>query len=57
MFYGNLMGRVYRLQYTLNQERNGELRMCTKVMFKAKAVPLHAMEELWGRGGIAPTHS
>jgi hypothetical protein len=24
---------------------------------KAKAVPLHAMEVLGGRGGIAPTHS
>jgi hypothetical protein len=24
---------------------------------KSKAVPLHAMEALWGRGGIAPTHS
>jgi hypothetical protein len=24
---------------------------------KGKAVPLHAMEALWGRGGIAPTHS
>jgi hypothetical protein len=22
-----------------------------------KAVPLHATEALWGRGGIAPTHS
>jgi hypothetical protein len=25
--------------------------------FKAKAVPLHAMNVLGGRGGIAPTHS
>jgi hypothetical protein len=25
-------------------------------MCKSKAVPLHAMEALWGRGGIAPTH-
>jgi hypothetical protein len=24
---------------------------------KSKAVPLHAMEAYWGRGGIAPTHS
>jgi hypothetical protein len=24
---------------------------------KRKAVPLHAMEALGGRGGIAPTHS
>jgi hypothetical protein len=24
---------------------------------KSKAVPLHAMEALGGRGGIAPTHS
>jgi hypothetical protein len=27
------------------------------VKSKNKAVPLHAMEELRGRGGIAPTHS
>jgi hypothetical protein len=25
--------------------------------FSDKAVPLHAMEALGGRGGIAPTHS
>jgi hypothetical protein len=24
---------------------------------KGKAIPLHAMEALWGRGGIAPNHS
>jgi hypothetical protein len=24
---------------------------------KSKAVPLHAMEAVGGRGGIAPTHS
>jgi hypothetical protein len=24
---------------------------------KAKAIPLHAMKALWGRGGIVPTHS
>jgi uncharacterized membrane protein SirB2 len=24
---------------------------------QSKAVPLHAMEAHWGRGGIAPTHS
>jgi hypothetical protein len=28
-----------------------------KVKIKGKAVPLHAMEALGGRGGIAPTHS
>jgi hypothetical protein len=26
-------------------------------VIKGKAVPLHAMEALGGRGGIAPTHS
>jgi hypothetical protein len=26
-------------------------------VIEAKAVPLHAMESLGGRGGIAPTHS
>jgi hypothetical protein len=26
-------------------------------LLKKKAVPLHAMEALGGRGGIAPTHS
>jgi hypothetical protein len=29
----------------------------TKAKKKGKAVPLHAMEALWERGGIAPTHS
>jgi hypothetical protein len=24
---------------------------------KSKAVPLHAVDAHWGRGGIAPTHS
>jgi hypothetical protein len=28
-----------------------------KTKGKGKAVPLHAMEALGGRGGIAPTHS
>jgi hypothetical protein len=28
-----------------------------KSKVKSKAVPLHAMETLGGRGGIAPTHS
>jgi hypothetical protein len=27
------------------------------LIVKGKAVPLHAMEALGGRGGIAPTHS
>jgi hypothetical protein len=27
------------------------------IVKKGKAVPLHAMEALGGRGGIAPTHS
>jgi hypothetical protein len=27
------------------------------IVLKSKAVPLHAMEALGGRGGIAPTHS
>jgi hypothetical protein len=26
-------------------------------VYKSKAVPLHVMETLGGRGGIAPTHS
>jgi hypothetical protein len=29
----------------------------TGVIYKAKAVPLHAVEALGGRGGIAPAHS
>jgi hypothetical protein len=34
-------------------------RLCTPIVYesKGKAVPLHAMEALGGRGGIAPTHS
>jgi hypothetical protein len=34
---------------------SGAIRKCYKK--KSKAVPLHAMEALGGRGGIAPTHS
>jgi hypothetical protein len=30
---------------------------CCVLLLKGKAVPLHAMEALGGRGGIAPTHS
>jgi hypothetical protein len=29
----------------------------TYIFYKAKAVPLHAMKALGGRGGITPTHS
>jgi hypothetical protein len=32
-------------------------RLCKINEKKGKAVPLHAMEALGGRGGIAPTHS
>jgi hypothetical protein len=35
-------------------KHNSALLKCKKV---SKAVPLHAMEALGGRGGIAPTHS
>jgi hypothetical protein len=31
--------------------------LLSSVKVKSKAVPLHAMEAHWGRGGIAPTHS
>jgi hypothetical protein len=33
------------------------IKTCTIAEFTKKAVPLHAMEALGGRGGIAPTHS
>jgi hypothetical protein len=40
---------------------NFEISIHRKVLYsvvlKGKAVPLHAMEALGGRGGIAPTHS
>jgi hypothetical protein len=32
-------------------------RHCLIESVTSKAVPLHAMEALGGRGGIAPTHS
>jgi hypothetical protein len=32
-------------------------QICASVLIKKKAVPLHAMVALGGRGGIAPTHS
>jgi hypothetical protein len=34
-----------------------ELCLAEESKVKSKAVPLHAMEALGGRGGIAPTHS
>jgi hypothetical protein len=45
---------------TVAVQRNGAsvagITVTVKVS-KGKAVPLHAMEALGGRGGIAPTHS
>jgi hypothetical protein len=32
-------------------------RSLEKTGCRCKAVPLHAMESLWGRGSIAPIHS
>jgi hypothetical protein len=34
-----------------------EKKECVFFTVKGKAVPLHAMEALGGRGGITPTHS
>jgi hypothetical protein len=48
--------------YKRDQIREGEIGKCENKPFrfssvKSKAVPLHAMVALRGRGGIAPTHS
>jgi hypothetical protein len=40
------------MQYELIQELKFQERLN-----KSKAVPLHAMQAYWGRGGTAPTHS
>jgi hypothetical protein len=41
-----------------NSEQNGgSCTMRSFLICKSKAVPLHAMEALGGRGGRAPTHS
>jgi hypothetical protein len=36
---------------------SSERKLSPDPIVKGKAVPLHAMEALGGRGGIAPTHS
>jgi hypothetical protein len=45
--------------YHLSTKYHEDLPSSSKVISggKGKAVPLHAMEALGGRGGIAPTHS
>jgi hypothetical protein len=47
-----------RIVCPLNPECMGWIRLVQDSSpVKGKAVPLHAMEALGGRGGIAPTHS
>jgi hypothetical protein len=43
-------GDALRLRRTIREK-------CNCIESKSKAVPLHAMVALGGRGGIAPTHS
>jgi hypothetical protein len=56
-----LMLSPHRLFGFLNVFSRQSLVPCPLVLAvchnKNKAVPLHAMEALGGRGGIAPTHS
>jgi hypothetical protein len=40
-----------------NEDTRAELNIYSVNEKKGKAVPLHAIEALGGRGGIAPTHS
>jgi hypothetical protein len=41
-----------------DMRRQSELNDChVTYMVKGKAIPLHVMEALGGRGGIAPNHS
>jgi len=52
---------VFYRSFQTNQVTPGPVEMNRHVSrqskSKSKAVPLHAMEALGGRGGIAPTHS
>jgi hypothetical protein len=43
--------KIYIFTYSMIRDYD------TSSILKSKAVPLHAMEALGGRGGIAPTHS
>jgi hypothetical protein len=43
--------------YLMEKIPQNELAAMHISHIKGKAVPLHAMEALGGRGGIAPTHS
>jgi hypothetical protein len=44
-------------QLSALQQLRSSVKFITSTGIKSKAVPLHAMEALGGRGGIAPTHS
>jgi hypothetical protein len=44
-------------KYSSVAEKIKKLCYSNEIIIFFKAVPLHAMEALGGRGGIAPTHS
>jgi hypothetical protein len=50
------MGKVSEIKTKALTETFGSV-ICMGKKKRSKAVPLHAMEALGGRGGIAPTHS
>jgi hypothetical protein len=52
----NERARTHRIHYVLTTNENNVNSVSKKVK-KSKAVPLHAMQAYWGRGGTAPTHS
>jgi hypothetical protein len=51
-----LLNRVYEMQ-NVGRYKSIFAACVGRQKGKGKAVPLHAMEALGGRGGIAPTHS
>jgi hypothetical protein len=55
----NSFGMYSSLPYfnNIHSTEKEDITVCSTSISKGKAVPLHAMEALGGRGGIAPTHS
>jgi hypothetical protein len=50
-------GKMMGVPSLLGPLERASLNHWTTEVKRGKAVPLHAMEALGGRGGIAPTHS
>jgi hypothetical protein len=55
--YNSCAWQQAQRQSTTKHKDNGSVQDEYKIQIKVKAVQIHAVEALGGRGGIAPTHS